>query len=234
MTNEIYLLSLTAASIGFLHTILAPNHYLPFIAVSNSQNWTIRKTLFVVLLCGIGHVLSSVVLGSIGIAGGMAVGKLESLNEIRHDIVIWFLMIFGLLYLVWGIRNSRADSGHCCIGHDHNHVHNQIHDEIVNSKKKRSDIAVFWTLFSITIICPGHGLIPLLIYPAMESSIEGLLFVILIFSIVTVATMLTVIGLFLFGMKKLALAKFEKYTHPIAGLVIFATGVAIYIMHHYH
>ena len=76
MNNSIALLSITAISIGFVHTILGPDHYLPFIVLSQAKKWTRRKTMIVTFFCGIGHVLSSVILGLIGIAVGISVTKL--------------------------------------------------------------------------------------------------------------------------------------------------------------
>ena len=39
MNDSIALLSVTAISIGFFHTILGPDHYLPFIVLSEAK-WT--------------------------------------------------------------------------------------------------------------------------------------------------------------------------------------------------
>ena len=62
------LLSLTgaAAAIAFTHTITGPDHYLPFIVMSKARKWSLWKTSWITFLCGLGHVLSSVVIGEIG------------------------------------------------------------------------------------------------------------------------------------------------------------------------
>ena len=57
MTDSITLLSVTAISIGFIHTILGPDHYLPFIVLSQAKKWSLKKTMLITFLCGIGHVL---------------------------------------------------------------------------------------------------------------------------------------------------------------------------------
>ena len=36
MNNSLALLSVTAISIGFIHTLLGPDHYLPFIVLSKA------------------------------------------------------------------------------------------------------------------------------------------------------------------------------------------------------
>lgn len=70
MTQEITILTLTAVSIGFIHTVFGPDHYLPFIVISKARKWSLLKTIFVTTLCGMGHILGSIVLGFIGIALG--------------------------------------------------------------------------------------------------------------------------------------------------------------------
>ncbi|MCH7764784.1 MAG: hypothetical protein IIB95_13800 [Candidatus Marinimicrobia bacterium] len=52
---ESNILLLTAASIGFVHTIIGPDHYLPFIMISRARSWSFQKTIFITLLCGMGR-----------------------------------------------------------------------------------------------------------------------------------------------------------------------------------
>ncbi len=78
MTAEQSALVITAASIGFLHTVLGPDHYLPFIMMSWARKWSRVKTIVITFLCGLGHIASSVVLGLIGVSMGLAVKKLDS------------------------------------------------------------------------------------------------------------------------------------------------------------
>jgi len=59
--NESILLFSTAAMVGLLHTAAGPDHYLPFVALSRAKNWTIRKTILIVSLCGFGHVAGSII-----------------------------------------------------------------------------------------------------------------------------------------------------------------------------
>jgi len=47
MDSSIILLSVTAISITFIHTILGPDHYLHFIVLSQTKNWKLRKTMII-------------------------------------------------------------------------------------------------------------------------------------------------------------------------------------------
>jgi len=64
---------LTAASIGFFHTLLGPDHYLPFVMMSWARKWSAAKTLLITFVCAVGHIASSVVLGFVGVGFGTAV-----------------------------------------------------------------------------------------------------------------------------------------------------------------
>ena len=66
--NELTVLCATAATVGIVHTVLGPDHYLPFVAMAQARGWSTAKTATITGVCGIGHVLGSVVLGFFGIA----------------------------------------------------------------------------------------------------------------------------------------------------------------------
>ena len=96
MNAELSALMITAASIGFLHTLLGPDHYLPFIMMSWARKWSRTKTLVITFLCGLGHIASSIVLGMLGVSLGIAVKKLEVIESSRGNVAAWLLIAFGL------------------------------------------------------------------------------------------------------------------------------------------
>ncbi|MBL7071591.1 MAG: hypothetical protein ISS26_05425 [Candidatus Omnitrophica bacterium] len=55
MKSELMALYITAASIGFFHTLLGPDHYLPFIVIGKARKWSLAKLSIVTFLCGLGH-----------------------------------------------------------------------------------------------------------------------------------------------------------------------------------
>ncbi|UCD38866.1 MAG: hypothetical protein JSW54_05140, partial [Fidelibacterota bacterium] len=102
MTNEIIVLMWTAAGIGLIHTLTGPDHYLPFIVIGRAKRWSLAWTLSITALCGVGHILGSVVLGFIGIGAGIALHHLVNIESLRGEIAAWGLIAFGLVYMVWG------------------------------------------------------------------------------------------------------------------------------------
>ena len=81
MSADIEILLVTAASIGFIHTLTGPDHYLPFIVMGKARQWTTIKTLWITFLCGLGHVGSSIVIGAIGIALGLVLQGSRRLED---------------------------------------------------------------------------------------------------------------------------------------------------------
>ncbi len=226
---DIQILIATAASIGFFHTIIGPDHYLPFILMRRSRNWSFHKTVWVTTVCGIGHVLGSVILGFVGISLGLAVGFLESVEALRGDIASWLLIGFGTAYAVWGIRiGLRAgehthDHDHNGDYHHHSHHHLSHHTHLHGDPKKITP----WALFIIFVLGPCEPLIPLLMYPAAQGSWWQVGLVTLSFGLTTVITMVLVVIFASKGMIHLRLGKFEKYTHALAGLIIALSGLSI-------
>jgi nickel/cobalt exporter len=232
MTSEISALVATAATIGLFHTLLGPDHYLPFIAMSRSGKWSVRKTVLVTAICGIGHVLSSIVLGFVGIAMGIGVGKLEGIEAERGGLAAWALIAFGLAYFIWGIRAVWRNRPH---EHNHphedgsTHVHTHTHSSGHGHLHARADSKNItpWALFLIFVLGPCEPLIPLLMYPAAKSSLVGVAWVAIVFSAVTVGTMLAVVVVSAYGMKRIPFAGLDRYSHAFAGGTILLCGVAI-------
>jgi len=232
MNNELVILSLTAASIGFFHTILGPDHYLPFIVMQKAREWSLAKTALITFLCGLAHIMSSVILGIVGIFFGMGVMRLEVFEGFRGNLAAWMLIGFGLAYFAWGIRRAirnkphkhkhlHADGASHLHGHSHSHGHSHIHDE-----KGKSNITP-WVLFTIFILGPCEPLIPILMYPAAKSSFVGVLWVAAIFGIVTIVTMLGIVMITSLGINLIPLGRLEHYSHALAGATIFLSGMAI-------
>lgn len=77
MAVDMTAMILSAIAISFLHTASGPDHYLPFIVLSRSRKWSLYRTIGLTIACGLGHILSSVIIGMIGIALGWHLSKLN-------------------------------------------------------------------------------------------------------------------------------------------------------------
>lgn len=236
MTPELTILAVTAASIGLLHTLIGPDHYLPFIAMSGARKWSLRRTLGITTLCGVGHVSGSLILGGLGIALGWGVGGLEWFEGARGGLAAWLLLGFGLAYTAWGLRQANRNRPHVHLHshadgtlHEHTHVHadEHAHPHVAAAEQDLSNSVTPWVLFTIFIFGPCEALIPILMYPAAEGSWWGVALVALVFGVATVATMLATVTLGYLGLARLPLGRLERYSHALAGLALVVCGVAI-------
>ncbi len=232
MSSEFTALLVTAASLGCVHTILGPDHYLPFIVMARARNWSRARTLWITVLCGLGHIGSSVLLGLIGIAFGLAVSQLEGLESARGSIAAWLMIAFGLVYFVWGARRAYLNKPHSHVHlheggveHSHDHTHAEEHAH-AHDKAAKANITP-WVLFTIFVFGPCEPLIPILMYPAVQQSTGGLLLVTAVFGAATIVTMLSVVMAALSGIKLLPTVRLERYSHAIAGATILLCGVSI-------
>ena len=226
-----WILLATAVSIGFIHTLTGPDHYLPFIMISRARNWSISRTLSVTFVCGVGHVFSSVIIGLIGIALGIALHEIVFIESFRGNIAAYLLIAFGLVYFIWGLRQAYLKKPHTHFhfhadgkGHVHQHTHFNNHSHVHTDDKKS---ITPWVLFLIFVFGPCEPLIPILMYPAAQNHWFDLSVVTLAFAVVTIATMSVIVFLGLKGFHLLPVEKIERYTHAIAGFTILLCGLGI-------
>jgi sulfite exporter TauE/SafE len=235
MTSEIIVLSFSAAAIAFVHTILGPDHYLPFVAMAKARGWSMRKTIRVTLACGVGHLAGSVALGVLGIALGFQLSSLEWLEGVRGNFAAWMLIGFGLAYTAWGLRLAYRNRPHTHwhnhggIAHRHMHSHHENHAHI-HERADNTKSLVPWAIFVIFVLGPCEPLIPLLMYPAARESLAGVLMVTSVFGVVTVMTMIMVVTLAARGLESVKLKRFERFGHVMAGSAILACGLGVALL----
>jgi nickel/cobalt transporter (NicO) family protein len=232
MSGESFILLVTAASVGFIHTLLGPDHYIPFIVLSKARGWTVRKTAIITALCGIGHVGSSVIIGMIGIAIGVAVNKLVSFESIRGNVAAWLMIGFGFVYLIWGIRHSVKSRKHEHLHHHsdniaHNHPHNHFEEHShIHFRKSYKELTP-WILFTIFAFGPCEPFIPILLYPVARHHLSDIILVTLTFTLTTIGTMITIVYLSLVGFSFFPKSGVERFLHPVAGAIILLCGLGI-------
>jgi len=207
MSADVNLLCATAVAVGAIHTILGPDHYLPFVAMSQAGGWHARKTLGVTIACGLGHVAGSVAIGCVGLLLGIAVMRLETLEAIRGDVAAWLLIGFGLAYLVSGVMRANRRALH-------EHAHG-------------TSVWAPWLAFLVFVFGPCEPLIPLLMYPAAQASYGAVAAVAGGFALATIGTMVAAVMAMRYGLSWVRLPDPGRFSHALAGLVILLCGVLV-------
>ena len=204
---------LAALLTAVLHTIMGPDHYLPFIAIGKSRGYSLKKTLFWTFVCGIGHIASALLIAAVFIyfSQWLSSEKFAWIEENRGNVAAYALIGLGAAYLLWALRRR--------LRHKHGAEHH------LPQPGKEKNISV-WVLFIIFVLGPCEALLPIL----TASSVLGVSAVIsstVIFSVATIATMMLAVALGILGINALRFHRLEAYAHEIAGGTIMACGVAI-------
>lgn len=222
-----------AAFTGVVHTLLGPDHYVPFVAMGRARGWSLAKTLWITMACGVGHVLGSLLIGGIGIAAGLAVGGLDGFESSRSQIAAWLMLGFGTAYTVWGVQRAIRNKPHSHIHihpdgtvHSHKHTHVGGHAHVHVQQQDPKSITP-WVLFTIFVFGACEPLIPQLMVPAAQGSTFGLALVVIVFGLTTLGTMAAAVWVGYVGLARLSLAPLERYAHATAGLAVTACGLAI-------
>ena len=229
--NEAQILLFTAASIAFLHTILGPDHYVVFTAMGKARGWTLPKTLKVTVLCGLGHVLSSMVIGAVGLLVGAELLSLTEFESLRGNLAGWALLTFGLVYFAWGLQKAGRDHTHSHVHihddvvHEHEHDHHEDHLHVHDTAAAKSITP--WALFIIFIFGPCEALIPLFMYPAAQHNAGLVIAVATVFGAVTLMTMVGAVAVTTLGLRKITMPALGRWEHAVAGASVAACGAAI-------
>lgn len=221
----------TALTIGIVHTLIGPDHYLPFVSLARECGWTTQKTLSLTLICGLAHCAGSVVLGFAGIALGLGLASLEAFEALRGNAAAWLLLGFGLAYAIFGLRRYRNRREH---SHRHTHADGTVHTHLHATKGQHAHVhskpvsrPMVVSLLIVFLLGPCEALIPLLMYPAATADIWAVLQVTLVFSITTVATMLIAVGVILGAAQKIRWSPAPGVGGMVTGSIIGACGAAM-------
>ncbi len=228
MSSDFTILLMSTLTISLVHTFTGPDHYLPFIVLSKSGKWSLSKTMFWTVLCGLAHVGTSVLIGLIGIAIGYSLSDGNRLNELRGGWASWLLLLFGLGYTCWGLYNIKRNKLH-----KHFEV-NEDADIMVYEHKDGQAVlpdqkfkVTPWVMFFIFALGPSEPILPLLFYPATSRAIHEIWILIAVYTFASVFMMWLMVVLGYLGMRNIAFPNMEKYIGFISGLVVLICGIGM-------
>ena len=215
MTSATWTLAFTAATVGALHTV-APDHWMPFATLARARGWPPLRTARTTILCGLGHVTASAALGILALFAGLAVINL--IGGTLANFANVTLMVFGTLYMLWGLRRSfRRDPLAVMHAHDHHHAHgHNDHDHRLTE----------WSLFVLFSADPCVAVIPMIIAAAAAGWL-AVAIVIITYEVATIATMVVLVTFAHAGARALRARWIDAYGDAAAGAVIVCIGAAM-------
>ncbi|WP_276374262.1 hypothetical protein [Chryseolinea sp. H1M3-3] len=202
-------LSIIAGSLvlSVLHALI-PNHWLPVLAISRKENWTLKQTTSVTFISGLSHALSTVIIGLIiGLLGVKLAGNIEDFTHILAPVI---LISLGIFYIYQHYR------------HKHFHVHLEV--KTVSKQKIIVTLAIamfFSPCFEIEayfLLAGTHGLTQVFLLA-------------LFYTVVTVTGMVVWVRLAFKGLLSLNWHALEHNAGIITGVTLVITGLISFIFH---
>lgn len=192
--------------IALTHAIM-PNHWMPFALIGKGQKWSLTKTISITAIAGLGHSITTTILGFIIAFLGFHITKYA--ETIAEPLAGTILIILGIVFVTIGrLRHGT---------HNHNH-------------SKFSDKTIAISLFAMLSLSPCVAALPLFL-AASTFSWSTLVLLSIILSTTTVSGMLVLTTLAYTGVRKINLCSIEEYEKEIIGGILVIIGIISLIVH---
>lgn len=184
---------------------LIPSHWLPVLAISRQEGWSVRQTLWITFITGLAHVLSTVLAGGVlAVVGGLLAQQLDAFS---HFMAPALLSMLGGFYLYQHYR------------HRHFHLHRQ------NTRWGVVGTLTIAMFLSPCLEIEGYFL---------AAGARGLVFVGLLaflYGTVTISGMIIWVWLAQRGLRRLDWHAWEHSAGLITGLTLLLSGIALLLFH---
>ena len=194
---------------------LIPNHWMPIVVMARSERWDQGRSLRIAALAGFSHTASSII---IGVAVGALGLKLTEVSKTAMELVAPVIfLIFGIMYILAGIRDNIRD-----------HKHRHIHLEEATKKKTRAAV----TAIVIAMFFSPCMEIDTYFFNASLAGWQGILIVLVTYLLVTVAGIILMVRLGLKGVEAVKLQFLEQYEKHIMGFILILMALTFYVFLH--
>ena len=226
------ILYLIAVIFGVIHIVLRSDYYKPFVTIAKLKSWSPNKTLKVVLLSSIGHVLGTVVISAVGLVPAIMVARLSYFSRMKETILVWFVILFGVFFIVYGIRQAYRSRPHKHLQlnadgtyHTHTHIHKK--DSAIVEKLTKNKKPSIWSIVVTYTLSPFEALVVIQVWPLMKSHYMMIIVVTFIFSAAIIITMLIMSYLVIHGKRFDRLKRTGLFSYIIIGVLILVYGLAL-------
>lgn len=193
-----------------------PSHWLPLIAISKTEQWSERETVWVTAVTAISHTISTVV---IGILVGM-IGY--QLSESYHLFTKYFapaiLIFLGLVYFFLEYRHSKIKTAH-----QHHHI------DVEKIAKRKSKRSIVFTLSLAMFFSPCLE-IEIYYFTASRLGWLGITVVSLVYFFITIIGMVLLVYFGSKGIKKLQWHFLEHHDKLISGVILVLVGLLAFLV----
>lgn len=188
-----------------------PNHWMPFVAIGNTEKWDAREVLMATGIAGAAHVLSTILVGII--VGWLGFALYSQYEWVIYSVAPAILILLGMLYLFWDRRGN---------GHEH-HLEETAE---AHHKSKRSIIGslVVAMFFSPCLELETYY------FTAGMYGWSAIIAVSVVYLVVTVLGMMLLAYWGLRGVRKFELDILEHRDKAITGWVLIIIGLGTLLL----
>lgn len=207
LSSDIVSIVVGSLVLSVLHALI-PNHWLPVLAISRKENWTLNQTTSVTFISGLSHALSTVIIGLL--IGLLGVKLAENIEEFTHVLAPVILISLGIFYVYQHYR--------------HKHFH--IHLEVKTISKQK----IILTLVIAMFFSPCFEIEAYFLMAGTHGWTQVFLLA-LLYTVVTVTGMVVWVRLTYKGLLKLNWHALEHNAGIITGFTLVITGIIAFIFH---
>lgn len=216
--TSVSVIALTAAVVGALHSV-APDHWVPFAALARARRWSAAHTARITILCGLGHVTVSAILGVLALVTGLKAVHALGVRLEEHATLL--LMSFGMVYMVWGLWRSFQRDPLAVMHHQHHH-HAHGHNDHDHGLTE-------WSLFALFSLDPCVAVIPMIV-AASAGGWAAVGSVIVVYEAATIAAMIVLVGIAVAGVRTLRFPFLDRFGDAVAGGLILTMGGVLAVL----
>jgi nickel/cobalt exporter len=201
--------------LSLIHALI-PNHWIPLIAISKTEKWTQRRTLWATAITGFAHTFSTIIIGIIvGIIGYKLSTSYQFISTIAAPII---LVGLGIIYCALDFRGN------------HHHLHEPDHVPANSEKTDKSKWRAILTSLSVAMFFTPCIEIEAYYFQAGTIGWMGIFIVSAVYLVMTIVVMLLLVYLGMKGIQTFNSHFLEHHEKGITGIVLIALGILAYFV----
>jgi nickel/cobalt transporter (NicO) family protein len=219
----------TASATAALHALI-PDHWLPFVLMGRSRNWSTRKTLALASAGGLLHVCLAFALGLAvyGIGKGGAEAVARRMGEKLEAVSSLGLAVFGVVYGTFSWLRERRHhptaGGTMSPGGEPDRTHH--HGHLLEAWVGKDLTGL--TLVVVIGVSPCAVALPILLATAATLGMRGVLLVAAGFGMVTMGTTVVITLVGFLSAKRIEFPFLTRYGDLISGILIALVGAFLF------
>jgi cytochrome c biogenesis protein CcdA len=198
-----------SVALSVIHALI-PNHWIPLVTISKTENWSRNETLWITAITGSAHTISTILIGIIvGLVGYRLAFSHELITRVAASLI---LVILGVIYLISDLRSS--------------HHRSPIK---ISSISKKSKLAIIISLSIAMFLSPCIE-IEAYYFTAGILGWLGITIVSIVYLIVTVLGMLLLVDFGRRGVEKIKWHFLEYHEKKVTGVLLIVLGISTYFI----